>query len=46
MRSCLGVLIVFFTFVGIIGGGALIWYLSTSAEFSRKPSASAPATHE
>lgn len=41
MKSCLGILLVFFTFVSVIGGGALIWYLSNTAEFSRK---SAPAT--
>jgi hypothetical protein len=36
MKSCLGVLIVFFTLVAVVGGGALIWYLSTTSEFSRK----------
>ena len=42
MKSCLGILIVFFTFVAVVGGGALIWYLSTTSEFSRK-GAVAPA---
>ncbi len=36
MKSCLGILLVFFTLVAVIGGGALIWYLSSTAEFSRK----------
>ncbi len=35
MKSCLGVLIALFVFVAVIGGGALIWYLSDTAEFSR-----------
>ena len=45
MKSCLGILIVFFTFVAVVGGGALIWYLSSTSEFSRKgaaPPAPAP----
>jgi len=41
MKSCLGILLVFFTFVSVIGGGALIWYLSKTAEFSRKDAPSA-----
>ncbi len=36
MKSCLGILIVFFTFVAVVGGAGLIYYLSTTAEFSRK----------
>ncbi|MES2657657.1 MAG: hypothetical protein V4689_03510 [Verrucomicrobiota bacterium] len=40
MKSCLGILLVFFTFVAVVGGGALIWYLSNTAEFSRKEAAS------
>ena len=36
MKSCLGILFVFFTFVAVVGGGAFIWYLSSTAEFSRK----------
>jgi hypothetical protein len=35
MKSCLGILIVFFTFVAAIGGGAFLWYISTTSEFSR-----------
>ena len=43
MKSCLGILIVFFTFVAVLGGGALIWYLSSTSEFSRKSDAPTPA---
>lgn len=44
MKSCLGILFVFFTFVAVVGGGAFIWYLSSTAEFSRKnaPASTAP----
>ena len=44
MKSCLGILIVFFTFVAVVGGAGLIYYLSTTSEFSRKdvPAAAAP----
>jgi len=44
MKSCLGILLVFFTFVTVIGGGALIWYLSNTAEFSRKDAATASSS--
>lgn len=36
MKSCLGILIVFFTFVAVVGGAGLIYYLSITSEFSRK----------
>jgi hypothetical protein len=43
MKSCLGIIIAFVIFVAVIGGGALLWYLSDTTEFSRKPApASAP----
>ena len=46
MKSCLGLLLVLLSFVLVIGGGGLIWYLSETAEFSRKmpvnPTAAAP----
>jgi|GEM_PF-973488 len=43
MKSCLGLLFALFLFVAVIGGGAMIWYLSSFAEFSRTASpASAP----
>lgn len=44
MKSCLGILLVFFTFVAVLGGGGFLYYLSSTAEFSRKgagPGASA-----
>lgn len=39
MKSCLGMLIALLVLVVVIGGLAGIWYLSSSAEFSRKPAA-------
>ncbi len=42
MKSCLGLLFALLVFVAVIGGGALIWYLSRSSEFSR-PAATAAA---
>jgi flagellar basal body-associated protein FliL len=46
MKSCLGILLIFFTFVAVVGGGAFIWYLSSTAEFSHKTStpSAAPKT--
>lgn len=38
MKSCLGILITFTTLVAVLGGGALIWYLSSTAEISRNDS--------
>lgn len=35
MKSCLALLILLFVFVGAIGGGALLWYLSSTTEVSR-----------
>lgn len=35
MKSCLGLLITLLIFTFVVGGGALIWYLSDTAEFSR-----------
>ena len=43
MKSCLGILIVFTTLIAVLGGGALIWYLSSTSEFSRKGAVAAPA---
>jgi hypothetical protein len=37
MKSCLGILIVFTVLVAVVGGGALVWYLSNTAEFARTP---------
>jgi hypothetical protein len=43
MKSCLGILFIFFTFVFVVGGGGLIYYLSKTSEFSRA-GATAPAS--
>lgn len=43
MKSCLGILLVFFTFVAVVGGGAFIWYLSSTAEFAKKNATPAAA---
>ena len=42
MKSCLGLLFTLLVFTVVIGGGALIWYLSLSAEFSRTGAPPAP----
>ena len=43
MKSCLGILIIFFSFLAVVGGGAGIWYLSKTSEFTRiAPAAPAP----
>ncbi|MEI7928402.1 MAG: hypothetical protein WCH40_07615 [Verrucomicrobiales bacterium] len=41
MKSCLGLLLVLLVVVAVLGAGGLIWYLSSTAEFSRKDAASA-----
>lgn len=38
MKSCFGLLIALVILVAVLGTGAAIWYLSDTAEFSRKPS--------
>ena len=38
MKSCFGILLIFITLVAVLGGGALIYYLSATAEFTRKAS--------
>lgn len=47
MKSCLGMLLLLSAFVLVVGGGAAIWYLSDTVEFSRKdakqPAPKAPA---
>ena len=44
MKSCLGLLIALLVFILVIGGGALIWYLSDTATFTRTNApAAAPA---
>jgi hypothetical protein len=41
MKSCLATLLVVVTLAAMVGCAALIWYLSGTAEFSRKPAPSA-----
>jgi flagellar basal body-associated protein FliL len=36
VRSCFGLIIVLLVFVLVVGGGGLIWHLSSNVEFSRK----------
>jgi hypothetical protein len=44
MKSCLGLLFTLSVFTFVVGGGALIWYLSHSAEFSRTDGSPSAAT--
>lgn len=37
MKSCLGVLFSLIVLAAIIGGSALLWYLSNTTEVTRKP---------
>jgi len=44
MKSCLGLLFTLLVFTLVVGGGALIWYLSSTAEVSPKgPTPHAPS---
>jgi hypothetical protein len=43
MKSCLGLLLTLLVFVVVVGGGALIWHLSDTAEFTRKGTAATGA---
>ena len=36
MKSCLGFLLVMLVLVAVFGCGGLIWFLSNTAEFTRK----------
>lgn len=44
MKSCLGLIFVLLILVAVVGSGALLWYLSHTAEFSRtdRPAVTAP----
>ncbi len=44
MKSCLGLLFMLLLFVVVIGGGALIWYLSDTAEFTQAGAAGTAGT--
>lgn len=43
MKSCFGLLFVLLVLIAVIGTGGLIWYLSATAEFSRKDAQTPPA---
>jgi len=42
MKSCLGVLFTLFILLAVLGTGGLLWYLSDTAEFTRKTPAPQP----
>jgi hypothetical protein len=41
MKSCLGLFFILLVFIFVVGGSALIWHLSSTAEFSRENGAAA-----
>jgi hypothetical protein len=41
MKSCLGVLFTLLVLVAVIGGGAALWYLSSTTQITRKTAAPA-----
>ena len=43
VKSCLGLLFTLLVFSIVVGGGALIWYLSDTAEFGRTGNGAAAA---
>jgi hypothetical protein len=42
MKSCLGLLFTLLILIAVIGTGAAIWYLSDTAEFSKKEAPAKP----
>jgi hypothetical protein len=42
MKSCLGLLLALIILLAVLGTGAAIWYLSDTAEFTRKEAPAAP----
>ncbi|WP_255518995.1 hypothetical protein [Luteolibacter marinus] len=42
MKSCFGLLIALTILFAVIGTGAAIWYLSSTAEFSKQTAPAAP----
>jgi ABC-type transporter Mla subunit MlaD len=36
MKSCLGVLFTLLVLIAVIGGGAWLWYLSSTTQITRK----------
>jgi flagellar basal body-associated protein FliL len=43
MKSCFGMLLTLIVLLAVIFSGATIWYLSNSAEFTRKDAPAPPA---
>jgi hypothetical protein len=45
MKSCLGLIFVILILIAVVGGGALLIYLSSTSEFSRtdRPATTSPA---
>lgn len=43
MKSFFGMLFTLLVLTAVIGGGALLWYLSSTTEVSRKPVVVSPA---
>lgn len=41
MKSCFGLLIALVILIAVLGTGAVVWYLSDTVSFSRKPSPAA-----
>jgi len=44
MKSSLGMLFIVLLLFVVVGGGAFIWYLSQTAEFSQQPTPAAAGT--
>lgn len=44
MKSCLGLIFVLLILIAVVGGGALLWYLSHTTEFSRSDRPAATTT--
>ncbi|WP_367872241.1 hypothetical protein [Luteolibacter sp. Populi] len=42
MKSCLGLLLTLLILFAVIGTGAAIWYLSATAEFTKKEAPAKP----
>ncbi|WP_265594118.1 hypothetical protein [Haloferula sp. BvORR071] len=42
MKSCFGLLLTMLILIAVIGTGATIWYLSNTAEFTKKEAPARP----
>lgn len=43
LNGCFSMLLLLIAFIAIMGGGAVLWYLSDTAEFAKTESVSRPA---